>query len=87
MKLANCTASTRPLPVDRISEEGVLQRNVCEHRLQPTKILVIWSEEDVTVPTCGMQLAREAVRHVDPRYETHLLPRPFQHFMNRIMPN
>ena len=35
------------LPVDRIHNEGMRQRNVCEDRCQTPQILVIWIEENV----------------------------------------
>ena len=62
------------LPVDRIPDEGVRQRNVCEDRCQTPQILVIWSEENVADPTCGMKISREAVHRINPRCETSLLP-------------
>jgi len=75
------------LPVDRIPDEGVRQRNVCEDRCQPPKILVIWSEENVADPTCGVKLSRTALRHIDPRCETSLLTGLLPHCLHRIMPN
>ena len=81
---------TSLLPVDRIPDEGVCQRNVCKDRCQPPKIVLIWSVENVADPTCGVKLSREATHHIDPRCETSLLsglpaphhaqPAPFRTF-------
>ena len=61
------------LPVDRIPNEGVRQRNVCEKRCQTPPTLVIWSVENVADPTRGVKLSREAVRRINPRCENSLL--------------
>ena len=75
------------LPVDRIPNEGVRQRNVCEDRCQTPQILVIWSVENVVDPTCGVKISREAARRVNPRCETSLLPGLLPHCLHRIMPH
>ena len=78
---------TPPLPVYRIPDEGVRQRNVCEDRCQTPNILVICSVENFADPACGVQFPREAVHHADPRCESHLIPGLFPHTLHCIVPN
>ena len=73
--------------MDRIPIEGLHQRNVCEDRRQTPQILVIWSVENVADPTRGVKLSREAVRRINPRCKSTLLPGLLLHCLHRIIPH